>query len=81
MQIRFHWPSALLGAAAAAMLCVLGLSQPTATAQTDKPPFANAVEQRQEMVQLLREGIGLLKEQLELLRSGKLHVIAEPVKE
>jgi hypothetical protein len=81
VRIPFHWPSALLGAAAAGMLCMLGLSQPTATAQSDKQPFANAVEQRQEMLQLLREGNGLLKEQLEVLRSGKLHVIAEPVKE
>ena len=81
MRIRFHWPSALLGAAAAGMLCMLGLSQPIATAQSDKQPFANAVEQRQEMVQLLRDGNALLKEQLELLRSGKLHVVSEPAKE
>jgi hypothetical protein len=81
MRIRFHWPSALLGATAAGMLCMLGLFQPTATAQSDKQPFANAVEQRQETIQLLRDGNALLKEQLELLRSGKLHVIAEPAKE
>jgi hypothetical protein len=81
MRIRFHWPSAVLGAAAVGMLCMLGLLQPTATAQSEKQPFANAVEQRQEMIQLLRDSNALLKEQVELLRSGKLHVFTEPAKE
>jgi hypothetical protein len=39
------------------------------------PPFANAVEQRIEMINQLREINARLKEQNELLRSGKLKVV------
>jgi hypothetical protein len=81
MRIRFDWPSALLGAAAACMLCMLGLCQPTATAQSDgSGTFANAIEQRREMISLLRDNNALLKEQIDLLRSGKLQVVAQPAK-
>jgi hypothetical protein len=81
MRRRFDWPSALLGAAVAGMLCMLGFSQPSATAQSEGPAtFANAIEQRQEMIRLLRDSNALVKEQLDLLRSGKLRVVAEPAK-
>ena len=40
-------------------------------------PFANAVQQRGEMVRVLTEIRALLKEQNALLRSGKLKVVVE----
>jgi hypothetical protein len=81
MRKRFDWPSALVGAAAAGMLCMLGFSQPPATAQSEGPAtFANAVEQRQEIIRLLRDNNALVKEQLELLTSGRLQVISAPAK-
>jgi hypothetical protein len=81
VRIRIDWPSALLGAAAACLLCVLSLSQPMATAQSEGPAtFANAIEQRREMIRLLGDNNALLKEQIDLLKSGKLHVVAEPAK-
>jgi hypothetical protein len=81
MRIRFHWPSAVLGAAVAGMLCMLGLLQPSATAQSEEgATFANAIEQRREIIGLLRDSNALLKEQIEVLRSGKLQVITQPAK-
>jgi hypothetical protein len=77
---RFHWPSALVGAAIAGMLCMLGFPEPEATAQSGPAAFANAIEQRQEMIRLLRDQNALAKEQLDLLRSGKLRVVVEPPK-
>jgi hypothetical protein len=56
---------------------VLGLYQ-TTSAQNPVPPqlpFANSVQQRFEMVDLLKETNRLLKEQNDLLRSGQLKVI------
>lgn len=41
-------------------------------------PFANAVEQRMEIIRELREIRALLKEQNALLRSGQLTVIVGP---
>jgi hypothetical protein len=62
------------------MVCMLGLYQPPSAAPREDQPFANAVEQRLEMIRLLRETNALLKEQNELLRSGKLRVTVEPAK-
>ncbi len=46
-----------------------------------KQPFANAVEQRMEMIKQLQEINGLLKEQNALLRSGTIRVVvSEPRK-
>ncbi len=61
----------------AALACMLGLWQNSAAAQRTggEPPFANAVEQRQESNALLREIRDLLKEQNALLRSGKVQVV------
>ena len=66
--------------------CVLSFYQTSDAAQRGstipgKPPFANSVQQRQEMVTLLRDIKGLLREQNAFLRSGELKVIvAEPNK-
>ncbi len=54
--------------------CVLSFYQTSDAAVT---PFANSVEQRFEIVTALHEIRDLLKEQNQLLRSGKLHVVVE----
>lgn len=58
-------------------LCVLGLWRSTAAApeRGANEPFANAVEQRAEMIAQLKEIGGLLKEQNALLKSGELTVL------
>jgi hypothetical protein len=59
--------------------CVLGFHEGIAAAQRagggGEPPFANAVEQRNEMISQLREIKELLKEQNALLRGGNLRVV------
>ncbi len=73
---RTGW--ALLIAAGVLCYCVLGFYQTTAEAQRTppgSPPFANSVQQRAEMVGLLREIKQCLQEQNALLRSGKLKVV------
>ena len=56
--------------------CVLSFLQSTSVAQqTGRQPFANSVEQRGEMIELLRELNTQLREQNELMRSGRLQVI------
>jgi len=63
---------------------VLGFYGTSSAAQRTggQPPFANAVEQRMEMISLLREIRDLLKEQNALLRSGELKVqVAEGQKQ
>ncbi len=63
----------------AGLLCLLAWQGPAgAQRQGPRPPFANAVEQRAETIRLLREIRDLLREQNALLKSGKLHVVAEP---
>ena len=57
-------------------LCVLGLYRPsTAAPPEESQPFANAVEQRAEMITQLKEVVAELKEQNALLRSGELKVV------
>lgn len=75
MSRRIH--SVLLLTAGIALGCVLSLCQSTASAQRTggEPPFANSVEQRQDMVAQLRDIKELLKEQNALLKSGKLQVV------
>jgi hypothetical protein len=73
----------LLVAANALFLGVLSFYQTTDAAQRTggELPFANSVEQRMEMISHLKEIRDLLKEQNELLRSGKLKVVVgEPDK-
>ena len=56
--------------------CVLSFYRTTEAAPPKpKQPFANAVEQRMEMIKQLREIKGLLKEQNALLRSGTIRVV------
>jgi len=75
MKRRTGW--ALLLAANVLCYCVLSFYQTSdaASSPAAKPPFANAVEQRMEMIRLLTEIRDGLKEQNALLRSGKLTVI------
>jgi hypothetical protein len=75
MRSRTAW--ALLIAANALCYCVLGFYQTTTAAvpKGNPPPFANAVQQRMEMIGHLKEIKELLKEQNALLRSGNLKVV------
>jgi len=72
----WRWPTLII--ANAVSLCVLGFYQTSHAQpeQRDNQPFANAVAQRMEMIGLLKEISAQLKQQNELLRSGKLRVIA-----
>ncbi len=82
MKRRTGW--ALLLAANVLGYCVLGFYQAKAAAPrtSSRPPFANSVEQRMEMIRVLGEIKEQLKEQNALLRSGKLKVIvSQPEKQ
>ncbi len=58
--------------------CVLSLYQPGIAAQPSGPArIANPIEQRADMLGELQQIRELLKEQNELLRSGKLRVVVE----
>jgi hypothetical protein len=60
---------------------VLGLYRTGAAAQKEeREPFANAVAQRAEMIALLKDIQAQLKEQNQLLGSGKLTVIVQTEK-
>ncbi len=78
MNRRTGW--VLLIAANVLVWGVLSLYRTTdAAPKVTKPPFANAVEQRMEMINQLKEIKGLLKEQNTLLLSGQLKVVvSEP---
>lgn len=80
MLRRTSW--VLLIAASALLYCVLSFYRTSEAAPKTAPePFANAVQQRSEMIAQLKEIRDLLKEQNELLRSGNLTVkVAEPEK-
>jgi len=81
MTPRTRWTLAI--AAAALCYCVLSFYRATGAAPpADRQPFANAVQQRMEMVNelkeiraLLKEQNAVLKEQTKLLRSGELQVV------
>ena len=74
MTQRAGWT--LLIAANLLFLCVLSFYRTTDAAPPKaKQPFANAVEQRMEMIKEMREIKGLLKEQNALLRSGTVRVV------
>ena len=60
--------------------CVLSLQQASHAQNQDNLPFANAVQQRQEIIAELKVISGELKNQNALLRSGKLKVIVENTK-
>ncbi len=68
-SLRCRWTCLL--AANAALLGMLGFySTLGAAPPAGQPPFANPIDQRQEMIRELREIKELLKEQNALLRSG-----------
>jgi hypothetical protein len=71
MTILFRSRWTWLLAANAALLGMLGFySTLGAAPPAGQPPFANPIDQRQEMIRELREIKELLKEQNALLRSG-----------
>jgi len=79
MTRRAGW--VLLIGANVLFCCVLSFYQATAADPAKaKQPFANAVQQRIEMINELREIKGLLKEQNALLRSGSLTVVVSDSK-
>jgi hypothetical protein len=66
---------AAIAAVIVALICVLGFYHAEAAApKQDNEPFANSVEQRMEIISQLKELNRQIKEQNELLRSGKLRV-------
>lgn len=78
MKFRPNAPWTLLLAANAMILCMLSFHQSTAATQRPpEQPFANAVQQRAEMIGELKQISALLKEQNALLRSGKLQVVVD----
>lgn len=74
---HFRW----LTLVALNFVCLAGTwwySQSIAAPPETRQPFANPVQQRQAMIQLLEDSNRLLREQNALLKSGKLKVeIAE----
>jgi hypothetical protein len=81
--MKFQLPNwSLVPIAVGILLGVLGFySNSGAAPQGGQPPFANAVEQRNEMIRELREIKELLKEQNALLRSTpKTHVTEKPAR-
>ncbi len=74
MNRFLKWMLPLAGAAVC--WCVLNFYQATNAQQPQvREPFANAVEQRFDMVKVLTEIRDQLKEQNALLRSGEVKVI------
>ncbi|HWA97922.1 MAG TPA: hypothetical protein VG713_05495 [Pirellulales bacterium] len=68
----------VLVAANAVVLCVLGLWRGSeAQDPTVYPPFANAVDQQNEIIGQLRELNRSVKEQNLLLKSGALRVVVD----
>lgn len=72
MNRRNHWWSPIF--AAVVCYCVLSFYGIGAAQQSSVPTLANAPKDRQEMIANLREIKDLLKEQNDLLRSGKVKV-------
>lgn len=74
MSRRHAWP--LLVAANVVAWCVLVFYETSSAAKPpENEPFANSVEQRIEMIQVLRDIHTQLKEQNALLRSGQVRVV------
>jgi hypothetical protein len=62
-----------------ALFCELSFQGSSVAAPAEaQAPFANAVEQRMEMIRELREIRALLQEHNALLRSGQLKVVVVP---
>lgn len=73
-RIDWRWP--LLIAANVLFLCGLSFYRPSSAAPPEaREPFANAVQQRFDIINELKAVNALLKEQNALLRSGKVQVV------
>lgn len=72
---RSRWTTLLI--VNVALWCVLGFYRDSNAFQQrqSNEPFANSVEQRMQMIAELRQLNEQMKEQNELLRSGKLQVL------
>jgi len=71
----------LLIAANVALWCVLSFyGSARATPPNPRLPFSNSVQQRNQIIKLLKDNNELLRKQNALLQSGKLRVVAEPAK-
>ena len=76
MERRRNFSFTALIAVNVACWCVLGFYQNLGWAQKKRaPPFANAVEQRNETIEQLRKISAQLELQNTLLRSGQLKVV------
>ena len=76
MKSQTRWTCGVLALANVLAWGVLAFREPSASAQQKTTePFANSVEQRQEIIGQLRELNAQIKEQNSLLKSGKLEVI------
>ena len=77
-KIRRRMSWLLLSLGAALIVGMLGLYRAgSAAPKEEREPFANSVAQRAEMIALLKDIHARLKEQNELLNSGKLTVVVE----
>jgi 2-iminoacetate synthase ThiH len=80
-MIRRRAPWLVVFVAIALISGVLGLNRTgSAAPKEEREPFANAVAQRAEMIALLKDIQAQLKEQNQLLGSGKLTVIVQTEK-
>jgi hypothetical protein len=80
-MIRDRAPWLVVFAATTLIAGVLGLYRTVAAApKEEREPFANAVAQRAEMIALLKDIQAQLKEQNQLLASGKLTVVVQTEK-
>lgn len=72
------WGAALVGNVL--FCCVLSLIQTSAATPPAREPFANAEEQRHEIITQLKEIVAEMKAQTALLRSGEVKVIVTAAK-
>lgn len=80
-MIRRRTPWLVVFVAIALTAGVLGLYRTgSAAPKEEREPFANAVAQRNEMIAILKEIHAQLKEQNQLLSSGKLTVVLQTEK-
>ena len=75
---RIRW--AVLVTLNVLFLCVLGFYRPTSAQDNPHQPFANAVQQRNEIISQLKELNAELKAQSALMQSGRLTVIVSDQK-
>ncbi|NIP71191.1 MAG: hypothetical protein GTO04_19140 [Planctomycetales bacterium] len=76
MRKRNFWPLLIL--ANVLCLCVLSFYRTSPAAPGKQIPFVNPAEQREIMIEELKQLNRLLREQNTLLSSGKLAVIVAP---